>query len=108
MFYEEQSEVLSNFISYLGLTLSVIFSIGAMIGAMITMYAAVANRTAEIGTLRALGFRAAAFSRPSCWKRCCWVVGGAIGARAGIVHAVRHDFDHELAVVLRNSRSASR
>jgi ABC-type antimicrobial peptide transport system permease subunit len=56
-FYEEQSEVLSNFIRILGLTLSVIFSVGAMIGAMITMYAAVANRTAEIGCLRALGFR---------------------------------------------------
>ena len=56
-FYEEQSEVLSNFIRILGLTLSVIFSVGAMIGAMITMYASVANRTAEIGSLRALGFR---------------------------------------------------
>lgn len=56
-FYEEQSQVMSNFISYLGLTLSVIFSIGAMIGAMITMYAAVATRTSEIGALRALGFR---------------------------------------------------
>jgi putative ABC transport system permease protein len=56
-FYEEQSRTLSLFISYLGITLSVIFSIGAMIGAMITMYAAVANRTGEIGTLRALGFR---------------------------------------------------
>jgi ABC-type antimicrobial peptide transport system permease subunit len=56
-FYEEQSQVMSNFISYLGVTLSVIFSVGAMIGAMITMYAAVANRTAEIGALRALGFR---------------------------------------------------
>ncbi len=56
-FYEEQSQVMSNFISYLGLTLSVIFSVGAMIGAMITMYAAVANRTSEIGALRALGFR---------------------------------------------------
>ncbi len=59
VFYEEQSKVLSNFISYLGLTLSVIFSVGAMIGAMITMYAAVANRTNEIGALRALGFRRA-------------------------------------------------
>jgi ABC-type antimicrobial peptide transport system permease subunit len=57
LFYEEQSRALSNFISYLGLTLSVIFSLGATIGAMITMYAAVANRTREIGTLRALGFR---------------------------------------------------
>jgi len=56
-FYEEQSELLSNFIRILGLTLSVIFSIGAMIGAMITMYAAVANRTGEIGALRALGFQ---------------------------------------------------
>ncbi|MGH8618775.1 MAG: ABC transporter permease [Burkholderiales bacterium] len=56
-FYAEQSEQMSNFITYLGLTLSVIFSIGATIGAMITMYAAVANRTGEIGTLRALGFR---------------------------------------------------
>jgi ABC-type lipoprotein release transport system permease subunit len=56
-FYAEQSEVMSNFIRILGLTLSVIFSVGATIGAMITMYAAVANRTMEIGALRALGFR---------------------------------------------------
>jgi ABC-type lipoprotein release transport system permease subunit len=55
-FYAEQSEVLAKFINILGLVLSFIFSIGATIGAMITMYAAVANRTAEIGTLRALGF----------------------------------------------------
>ena len=60
LFYEEQSKSLSTFISILGITLSVIFSIGAMIGAMITMYAAVANRTSEIGTLRALGFRRSA------------------------------------------------
>src|SRR5262245_26804741 len=56
-FYEDQSRQLSNFITYLGITLSVIFSLGAIIGAAITMYAAVATRTAEIGTLRALGFR---------------------------------------------------
>jgi ABC-type lipoprotein release transport system permease subunit len=56
-FYADQSRALSTFISILGMTLSVIFSIGAMIGAMITMYASVANRVAEIGTLRALGFK---------------------------------------------------
>jgi len=56
-FYADQSAVLANFINILGLTLSVIFSVGAVIGAAITMYAAVASRTAEIGTLRALGFR---------------------------------------------------
>ena len=59
-FYADQSEALSRFIRYLGITLSVIFSIGAVIGAMITMYAAVASRTAEIGTLRAIGFRRSA------------------------------------------------
>lgn len=57
IFYEDQSRTLSTFINILGTVLSVVFSIGAMIGAMITMYAAVASRTAEIGTLRALGFR---------------------------------------------------
>ena len=56
-FYEDQSASLSNFITLLGMALSVIFSLGAMIGATITMYAAVATRTGEIGTLRALGFR---------------------------------------------------
>ncbi len=55
-FYADQSEQLAKFISYLGTTISIIFSIGAVIGAMITMYASVASRTAEIGTLRALGF----------------------------------------------------
>jgi ABC-type antimicrobial peptide transport system permease subunit len=56
-FYEDQSKALSTFISFLGIFLSVIFSVGAMIGAAITMYSSVAMRTAEIGTLRALGFR---------------------------------------------------
>jgi len=56
-FYSDQSKALSTFINILGFTLSTIFSIAAMIGAMITMYASVANRVAEIGTLRALGFK---------------------------------------------------
>jgi putative ABC transport system permease protein len=56
-FFEEQSEMMATFIRVLGLFITVIFSIGATIGAMITMYGAVANRTVEIGTLRALGFQ---------------------------------------------------
>ncbi len=56
-FYAEQSEALATFINILGLSLAIIFSIGAVVGAMITMFAAVAQRTGEIGTLRALGFR---------------------------------------------------
>jgi ABC-type lipoprotein release transport system permease subunit len=59
-FYAEQSEALSKFISILGTSISIIFSIGAVIGAAITMYASVASRTGEIGTLRALGFSRAA------------------------------------------------
>src|SRR5262249_2497443 len=56
-FYAEQSEALAKFIRYLGLFMSAIFSIGAIVGAMITMFASVTQRSGEIGTLRALGFR---------------------------------------------------
>jgi len=56
-FFQEQSEDMTLFIRILGIFITVIFSFGATIGAMITMYAAVANRTVEVGTLRALGFR---------------------------------------------------
>lgn len=80
IFYADQSKALSTFISVLGLILSVIFSIGAMIGATITMYASVANRVGEIGTLRALGFQRrsilAAFLSESMLLA---VVGGALG-----------------------------
>ncbi|MDF1610831.1 ABC transporter permease [Stygiobacter electus] len=55
-FFEMQSEFLAIFIRVLGTFITVIFSFGAIIGAAITMYASVANRTVEIGTLRALGF----------------------------------------------------
>ncbi len=56
-FYQKQSEVMAKFIRILGLATTMFFSIGAILGAMVTMYSAVANRTAEIGTLRALGFK---------------------------------------------------
>jgi ABC-type antimicrobial peptide transport system permease subunit len=56
-YYSEQSEMMAKFLRILGFSLTTIFSLGAMIGAMITMYSAVGNRTAEIGTLRALGFQ---------------------------------------------------
>jgi ABC-type antimicrobial peptide transport system permease subunit len=55
-YFEEQSEFLAGFIRVLGIFITVIFSFGATIGAMITMYSAVANRTVEIGTMRSLGF----------------------------------------------------
>ena len=59
-YYQDQSEATATFLRILGTALTIIFSIGAVVGAMITMYAAVANRTAEIGTLRAVGFQRSA------------------------------------------------
>jgi len=56
-YYARQSRTFSMFINIIGGVISFIFSLGAIVGAMITMYAAVANRTKEIGTLRALGFK---------------------------------------------------
>ncbi len=56
-YWSSQSEQLAKFLTILGMFVAVIFSFGAILGAMITMYAQVAARTREIGTLRALGFR---------------------------------------------------
>jgi ABC-type antimicrobial peptide transport system permease subunit len=56
-YWAAQSEQFSMFVEFLGIFVAVIFSFGAVLGAMITMYAQVAARTREIGTLRALGFR---------------------------------------------------
>lgn len=55
-YYAAQSRLMARFVRVLGITLTFIFSLGAVIGSMVTMYAAVANRVSEIGTLRALGF----------------------------------------------------
>ena len=56
-FWSEQATDLSTFIRVLGLFVSVVFSGGAVLGAMITMYAQVAARARELGMLRAIGFR---------------------------------------------------
>jgi putative ABC transport system permease protein len=55
-FYASQSETMTRLISTLGFGIAGLMGIGAIFGAVLTMYTAVANRTREIGTLRALGF----------------------------------------------------
>ncbi len=55
-YYAEQARPMTTLISVFGTFVTLILSVGAMAGAMNTMYAAVAYRTREIGTLRALGF----------------------------------------------------
>jgi putative ABC transport system permease protein len=55
-YYQKQSAMTSQFLTILVGFFAVLFAIAAMVGAAITMNSAVANRTREIGTLRALGF----------------------------------------------------
>ncbi len=55
-FYAEQSTTVSTFITTIGVFIASLMAIGALFGALNTMYSAVAARTREIATLRALGF----------------------------------------------------
>lgn len=57
-YYEKVSEGLSRSVQTLGDLVTIIFACGAMLGAAITMNAAIAHRRREIGVLRALGFTA--------------------------------------------------
>jgi len=55
-YYEEQAGPLLGFLRSLAIFVGVVMGIGAVFAAMNTMYALVAARTREVGTLRALGF----------------------------------------------------
>jgi putative ABC transport system permease protein len=57
-YYAAQSTVLTNVITGLGTFIAIVMGLGAVFGALNTMYTAVSARTREISTLRALGFRA--------------------------------------------------
>ncbi len=84
-YYEKQSENLAKFIGVLGVLITVFFSIGAMIGAMNTMYASIASRHREVGTLRAIGFSRrsvlACFLLEAAFLS---MMGGAIGCVASL------------------------
>jgi len=56
-YYAEQSRALSALVTSLGVPISLLMAVGAVFGALNTMYSAVAARTREIATLRAMGFR---------------------------------------------------
>ena len=55
-YYKGQSQQIGTFLGGLAFVFAIMFSVAAMIGAAITMNGAVAHRSREIGTLRALGF----------------------------------------------------
>ncbi len=56
-YYTAQSEDLTRMIRIIGIVIGAIMALGAVFGALNTMYAAVATRAREIATLRAIGFR---------------------------------------------------
>jgi putative ABC transport system permease protein len=55
-YYGSQTETLQKIVRIIGGIIGVLMGVGAVFGAIITMYTAVASRTREIATLRALGF----------------------------------------------------
>ncbi len=55
-YFSDQSEGVFNLIFYIGWPLAIIMALGALSGALNTMYTSVSQRTREIATLRALGF----------------------------------------------------
>jgi putative ABC transport system permease protein len=55
-YYAQQSETITRLVTTLGFLIAFLMAIGAVFGALNTMYSAVAARTREIATLRALGF----------------------------------------------------
>lgn len=84
-YYDKQSEGTSLFITFLGVFIAMAFSVGAMIGAMITMYGAVSQRSKEVGTLRALGFsRRAILMSFLLESGILALIGGVIGGLASM------------------------
>ncbi len=57
-YWASQSTMMSGLVSGIGIVIGGLMGIGAVFGALLTMYSAVSTRTREIGTLRALGFGA--------------------------------------------------
>jgi putative ABC transport system permease protein len=77
----EQSEPLSNFIKAVGYPLAMLMALGAIFGAVNTMYTSVSSRTREIATLRALGFGATPVAISTLVESLVLaIIGGIIGA----------------------------
>lgn len=82
-FYEAQSGALTGFIEGVGFFIAAMMALGALFGALNTMYNAVATRVREIATLRALGFGAGpVIVSVMTESLIVAVIGGAAGAGA--------------------------
>ena len=79
-YYQQQSRVLQTIVRTIGVAIATLMGLGAIFGAVNTMYSAVANRTREIATLRALGFgRSPVVVSVLVESLALSLVGGAIG-----------------------------
>ena len=83
-YYGKQSEGLTKLIRILGTVIGAIMAIGAVFGALNSMYAAVAGRAREIATLRALGFRSVPVVTAVMLETMLLaLLGGVLGAAVG-------------------------
>jgi putative ABC transport system permease protein len=79
-YYEDQSGVVSGQLQGLAVFVAIVMGVGAVFGTMNTMYALVAARTREIGTLRALGFsKVSILTAFVIESTALAIVGGALG-----------------------------
>ena len=91
-FYAEQSTAVTTLITTLGYIITCLMAIGAVFGALNTMYSSVAARTREIATLRALGFgRGAVVVSVMLEALALSLLGGAAGA--GVAYFVFNGFE---------------
>ena len=82
-YYDKQSRAITSLILVLGTMVGFVMGIGAVFGALNTMYSAVAERTREIATMRALGFGAGSVVSSFVFEALCIaLVGGVLGCLA--------------------------
>ena len=82
-FLADQSSLLTKFIKTFGIVIAALMAVGALFGALNTMYSAVAARTREIATLRALGFGSSPVILSVVFESLALaLVGGGVGAAA--------------------------
>jgi|SRR6185436_18486543 len=85
-YYAGQSQAMTRLIQTIGFGIAGLMGIGAIFGAILTMYTAVASRAREIATLRALGFSTSAVLVSVLGEAIVLgVIGGAIGALGAYV-----------------------
>jgi putative ABC transport system permease protein len=82
-YYEKQSRLLTTLIVVLGTIVAAVMGIGAVFGALNTMYSAVAERSREIATMRAVGFGVGSVVTSFLLEALCIaLVGGLLGCLA--------------------------